>query len=105
MKKGSKKKKLKECVGSAYYVAPEVLTTDYDEKCDIWSIGVILYTMLAGRPPFEGKNELEIVKNVKKVKYNLGIPELHHVSPEAKNLISNMMMYDPNKRISADEAL
>lgn len=61
--------------------------------------------MLAGRPPFEGKNELEIVKNVKKVKYNLGIPELHHVSPEAKNLISNMMMYDPNKRISADEAL
>ena len=45
------------------------------------------------------------IKNVKKVKYNLGIPELNHVSPEAKNLISNMMMYDPNKRISADEAL
>ena len=61
--------------------------------------------MLAGRPPFQGKNEIEIVKNVKKLKYNLNIPELKLVSPEAKDLISNLMMYDPKKRISADEAL
>jgi serine/threonine protein kinase len=58
-------------VGTAYYIAPEVLTSDYDEKCDCWSIGVILFTMLAGFPPFRGENEIEIVKNVKSGVLNL----------------------------------
>ena len=46
-------------------MAPEVLEGNYDEKCDVWSIGVIMYTMLAGVPPFDGENELQIVNNVK----------------------------------------
>ena len=65
--------KLKDVVGSAYYIAPEVLTSEYDKKCDCWSIGCILYTMLAGFPPFRGKNEIEIVKNVKAGQYSLEI--------------------------------
>ena len=63
-------------MGSPYYIAPEVLTSEYDERCDIWSIGCIIYVMLAGRPPFEGRNELEIIKNVKIGEFNLSIPEL-----------------------------
>ena len=50
--------------GTAYYIAPEVLTGNYTEKCDLWSIGVILYIMLSGKPPFSGKNDDEILAKV-----------------------------------------
>ena len=53
-----KKKKMTEVYGSPYYTAPEVFEGSYDEKCDVWSVGVLLYTLLAGRPAFEGDTEL-----------------------------------------------
>jgi calcium-dependent protein kinase len=52
-------------VGTAYYVAPEVIGGNYDEKCDIWSVGVILYVILSGAPPFSGKSEKEIMEKVR----------------------------------------
>jgi calcium-dependent protein kinase len=48
---------LQERVGTPYYIAPEVLLKDYDERCDIWSTGVIMYMMMAKRPPFRGNDE------------------------------------------------
>ena len=104
-KKAKNHKYIKDTVGSAYYVAPEVLTSEYDEKCDIWSVGAIMYTMLAGRPPFEGKSELEIIKSVKTGIYDLTIPQLQAVSPEAKALIAQLLQFDPERRTSADQAL
>jgi len=61
---GNSKIKLQTIVGTPYYVAPEVLKGSYDNACDIWSLGIILYIFLCGYPPFEGDNNKEIFKNV-----------------------------------------
>ena len=56
--------------GTPYYIAPEVIKEVYDEKCDIWSLGVIFYVLLCGYPPFNGDTDVEIIQNVFK-KVNL----------------------------------
>lgn len=58
-------KKLSDMVGTPYYIAPQVINGSYDQKCDIWSCGVILYILLCGSPPFNGKNQKQIMQNVK----------------------------------------
>ena len=54
--------RLKDRQGTPYYIAPEVISKDSDNKCDAWSCGVILYAMLCGRPPFNAENDLEILR-------------------------------------------
>ncbi|CAG9314692.1 unnamed protein product [Blepharisma stoltei] len=91
--------------GTSYYVAPEVLRRNYNEKCDIWSCGVILYILLSGRPPFNGNSSPEIVRRVQKGEFSFEGPSWDGVTPMAKKLIKRMLDYDPNTRISANEAL
>ena len=87
--------------GTAYYIAPEVLSGEYDQKCDLWSIGVILYVMLSGRPPFNGRNDKEILLRVKEGKYSLEDDVWRRKSTESKDLIKNLLEIDPKKRFSA----
>ena len=93
-----------ERVGTSYYIAPEVLEGFYDEKCDIWSCGVILYVLLSGFPPFNGETDEEIFEAIKK--RDLIFPEdvFGSISEEAKDLIKKMLS-PSDTRLTAAEVL
>ena len=94
--------KMTKLLGTPYYIAPEVLNSNYDEKCDVWSCGVILYILLCGYPPFSGKSIDEILKKIRIGKFTFEPNDWCHVSIEARNLISSMLVVDPRKRLSAE---
>ena len=96
-----KNEKMTNADGTPYYIAPEVLEGNYDEKCDVWSCGVILYIMLCGYPPFNGETDDDILVAVKKGKFDFPKEEWSSVSKEAIDLIKGMLTYEPNKRLSA----
>lgn len=101
----SKNKMLQEKTGTAYYIAPEVLKNSYNEKCDLWSCGVIMYILLSGVPPFYGEDDKEIFQRVLNGKYDMNSPVWDEVSPQAKNLISLLLEKDISKRLSAENAI
>ncbi|XP_003214457.4 ribosomal protein S6 kinase alpha-5 [Anolis carolinensis] len=90
-----------------HYAAPELLNhSGYDESCDLWSLGVILYTMLSGQVPFQSQDKnitctsaLEIMKNIKRGEFSFEGDAWKNVSQEAKDLIKGLLTVDPNKRI------
>lgn len=99
-----KNKSEKKVIGSAYYIAPEVLNSKYNEKCDIWSCGVIMYIILSGKPPFGGEDD-EILDKIKKGKFDLKAEPWPRISQEAKDLIKHMLDMNTLSRISAQKAL
>lgn len=96
---------MKKLQGTAYYIAPEVIMSEYNEKCDVWSIGVILYILLCGYPPFNGEDNDEIMESVKVGKFSFKYDAFNNVSSQAKDLIKKMLTKNPDKRPGCAQAL
>ena len=80
MREELKAKKETKLVGTSYYIAPEVIKGDYDQRCDIWSMGVILYILVTAVPPFDGDDDKEIIEAVRKGEYTFDSKFLHNFS-------------------------
>lgn len=96
---------LTEVVGTASYVAPQVLDRSYDKQCDLWSAGIILYIMLCGHPPFRGKNQRELLQKVREGNFVFDARVWQQVSREAKGLISALLRVNPQERYTAEKAM
>eukprot|EP00747_Dinoflagellata_sp_TGD_P080344 gnl/TRDRNA2_/TRDRNA2_160851_c3_seq1.p1 gnl/TRDRNA2_/TRDRNA2_160851_c3~~gnl/TRDRNA2_/TRDRNA2_160851_c3_seq1.p1 ORF type:complete len:334 (+),score=72.99 gnl/TRDRNA2_/TRDRNA2_160851_c3_seq1:44-1003(+) len=92
-----------------HYVAPEILSRGgepYTETCDVWSLGIILYVMLCGVPPFHGDSDAAVLKKVRKGKFKFEPEEFWAtVSVEAKNLINALIVVSTDDRLTARQAL
>ena len=95
---------LKGLTGSTYYLSPEVLSGVYDESCDLWSCGVILYILLSGMPPFPGNSDSQIMERIQLGKYSLDEGIWKSVSDPAKDLIRKLLC-PVTIRLTATEAL
>ncbi len=89
--------------GTSYYIAPEVIEGTYSEKCDVWSIGIILYILLSGEPPFNGQTDQEIVDRIREGEYSFEGERWAEISDQAKDLITRILCKE-SERLSAAEA-
>jgi calcium-dependent protein kinase len=93
----------KQLVGSAYYIAPEVIQKKYNSKCDLWSCGVIMFVLLTKKPPFGGRTDAVIMQNIQVGKYKTELLDIY--SPYAKELVGLLLEKNIKKRINAETAL
>lgn len=101
----NKPKIFDKLVGTCYYVAPEVILKGYHKQCDLWSCGVVLYVMLAGKYPFNGDSEEEIYESIKKGKFSLSEEEFKNIRKDTIDLLKLLLETDPLERITANKAL
>ena len=117
------KKKFNEFLGSPMYIAPEIIEgKEYDTKCDIWSLGIIIYTMLSGMPPFTANNKVELYSKIISYRFSdLSFRGIHHtyayyryiyigniwesISINAKDFLLKLLVYNPDIRATAKELL
>ena len=97
---------MKTPCGTPGYIAPEVLLMrGYNQQCDIWSFGVIVYILLCGFPPFYADNDAQLFEKIKKGQYEFLKPYWDPISEEAKTFIRRMLVVDPAKRATCEQLL
>ena len=95
----------KQC-GTPFFVAPEILTRKpYDQQSDMWSVGCIVFLLLSGNLPFLGRSQKELFRKIVAGKYEFTPTDWEFVSDDAKDLVKNLLVLDPDKRYSAKKAL
>ena len=94
-----------DTIGTLVYCSPEVLKNNYNQKCDIWSCGVIMYILLCGKYPFYGNTEEEITKKILIGNFNFDDKHFDNVSESAKDLIRKCLIHNKNNRITVKQAL
>ena len=92
-------------IGTSIYCSPEVIDDLYDEKCDEWSCGILMYLLLCGVPPFDGETDKEIFEKIKKCEYDFSPPQFKTVSDNCKDLIKKLLEPKISRRIKAKDAL
>ena len=95
---------MNEIAGTPLYMAPEVIQGSYGKEADMWSLGVLLYTLVSGYLPFYAKSTNEVFKKIKECNWTFP-SAFHKVSRECKDLISALMVSDPKKRLTCKEAI
>merc|ERR1719214_457768 len=91
--------------GTPYYVAPQVLAGKYDQSSDLWSLGVIMYVVLCGYPPFYGENDADVLAKVRLGNFSFNVSDWKNISEDAKNLIRMMLKMNPKDRYTAERCL
>mmetsp|Transcript_106141 Transcript_106141/g.165698 ORF Transcript_106141/g.165698 Transcript_106141/m.165698 type:complete len:519 (-) Transcript_106141:164-1720(-) len=91
--------------GTPYYVAPQVLAGKYDQSSDLWSLGVIMYVVLCGYPPFYGETDADVLAKVRLGNFSFNASDWKNISEDAKNLIRMLLKMNPKDRFTAEQAL
>lgn len=91
--------------GTPYYVAPQVLAGKYDQASDLWSLGVIMYVLLCGYPPFHGDTDADVLAKVRLGNFHFAQADWKNVSEDAKELIRKLLKMNPKDRFTAEQAL
>jgi calcium-dependent protein kinase len=91
--------------GTPYYVAPQVLAGKYDQSSDLWSLGVIMYVVLCGYPPFYGETDADVLAKVRLGNFSFNAADWKSISEDAKNLIRMLLKMNPKDRYTAEQAL
>ena len=92
--------------GTPGYVAPEILEQrPYGKECDYWSIGVVLYILLCGFPPFYDDDNMVLFEKIKNGKFDFPSPVWDQISQDARDIISNLLVVDPSKRKNCEQLL